>query len=822
MPRYRVSAISHVAISAVATVRASSEQEAIDQAKILHRDAQLVWMNGQTRAGAFTGEVENIWAEEASPGSWKVSLLALMPIAKDATFDADTKKQAEDRAAKDYPYTPVDDWEYQQRPMSPLGGVRDPIEWASEVSVPSPPTYVPPTITTLEIIPNSALSGATIVLNAIIESDHGMPDGTVTFYEVIGGVNTSVGSATVTNDQAVIKIIAGSPGVHTYIASYSGSSGFLASESSPATLDVTGVNRTVTISLSYIENTSGLPGNPHIWDTDTNPSLLDHVIATLSGSGTITGTVQFFWDGGYGPVSYNQATGLPAIIPIVGNQADIYTTPSDGTHDQPGVWTVIANYSGDANHDPATITDTLNVWVRTLIQNFSYSSPPSSWDGVSPITLTARIFDQPVNGYAVKQGTAEFFINNVSIGVVNLSTGTLDPINQRYVDVSKSWTPPGVGSYTLRVDFSGNTSHAPCTGTTSFNVSTSISTLREPTSILYDGTSLWTTDKANGKINKINPTGTPAVTNVIDLTGSGITATRSSVASSGKLFVTGMDSGMVAAIDTTTNAIVGLGRTNVSSGPFYSKAICCAVDGSNKLWVGYQHISDSGGVVHTFDIPTMLSSYPSVVAPTNTYRYGPYLASGGASVYARFETLQFAGGYIWAGTGAFVTYGRVYRIDPATGSAIYYENSLVTGFDHQYSALFAHSSVWTTGFNNTAPKRVYRYDPSVFPSDPIVIDIISYMDWPAHMAADATSIWVTRVGFSNAQPSGPLYDVLRIDATSNTVIETYRAPLGVHGLQGITVDGSGKVWVTTRNNTSVYQGVFRITPGVGFDYQISG
>lgn len=231
MASFNVSVVSSVPIHGVVTVSALTSKDAVWRAMELHREARILWNNGGSPVGAFTGKVSNAWAEPVGEKLWKVSLTAILPVSKSVTVDAESEDAAYNIAKQDKAYLTSDDWRYQGRPFSPAHSPRPPHGWSEEVDDSGGSEYDAPTITNLSIIPNPTRQSVATVLTAAVTSNGEVPTGTVTFYKFEDGAESSIGTSTLVNGHAELLIDGPGPGATSYTAHYNGNATLFGSAS---------------------------------------------------------------------------------------------------------------------------------------------------------------------------------------------------------------------------------------------------------------------------------------------------------------------------------------------------------------------------------------------------------------------------------------------------------------------------------------------------------------------------------------------------------------------------------------------------------------
>ena len=204
--------------------------------------------------------------------------------------------------------------------------------------------------------------------------------GSVTFYD---GAN-SLGSAPVSNGQAVLANVSLTPGEHSITATYSGDTNYLPSTS---------------LVLNETENSSA--STTTTLASSVNPSSFNQFVSftatvTASGGGTPTGSVTFL-DG---------ATALATIQ--LSNGAAIFATSAlvVGTH------SITASYSGDSNFNASSSSPLLQVVKAQPVTVALGSSLNPSVYG-QPVSLTATITPQ-YGGTAT--GTVTFYDSGTVLG----------------------------------------------------------------------------------------------------------------------------------------------------------------------------------------------------------------------------------------------------------------------------------------------------------------------------------------------------------------------------------------------------------------------
>jgi hypothetical protein len=276
---------------------------------------------------------------------------------------------------------------------------------------------------------NPSVFGQTVTFTATVTADapgSGTPTGTADFFidgsDASGPVTLSGGSATFSTAGLTI-------GTHSISVTYNGDTNFNSSSG------ILSGGQTVNMANSTTTVVS-----------DSNPSTLTQNVtftATVSaaspGSGTPTGTVDFFIDGG----------DVSGPLPLSGGTAN-FSTATLG----PGVHSVSASYSGDAN---------FNASSGSLPGGQTVSGSPSTTTVASSVNPSAFgqtvTFTATVSGSSgTPTGTVDFFIDGSDAsGPVPLSGGT----------AAFSTAGLSVGTHTVTASYSGDSNFVPSSGTLS-------------------------------------------------------------------------------------------------------------------------------------------------------------------------------------------------------------------------------------------------------------------------------------------------------------------------------------------------------------------
>jgi parallel beta-helix repeat protein len=203
------------------------------------------------------------------------------------------------------------------------------------------------TSTTLSSSSDPSIVGQNVTFTAIVTPMSGTlaATGTVDFFEVgPGGVQTLLGSGTLSSGVATFSISTLAVGDNEIVASYEGAQGFNASQS--AQLDQV-VSQDVTTTLLSSSTTVSNPGQAVSFTAVISPAH--------SFSGVVSGTVDFF------DVSPSGVRTLLGEVTVSGNQAVLTTTTlSVGTHN------VVAVYNGNSDLQGST-SNTVSETVKAPV-----------------------------------------------------------------------------------------------------------------------------------------------------------------------------------------------------------------------------------------------------------------------------------------------------------------------------------------------------------------------------------------------------------------------------------------------------------------------
>lgn len=245
------------------------------------------------------------------------------------------------------------------------------------------------TASAVTAVPNPAPLGFPVLLTVTVAPvlpGAGTPTGTVEFFNGAA----SLGTAALNNGVAQLSDSSLALGNHAITAVFAGDGNFTASTSPP-----------VTLSVSITATNTALSVTPKLAVLGEPVTLQ----ATVSGTGTPTGNVEFF-DG---------ATSL-GVQPISGGQATLVVSNLGlGSH------TFTARYLGNAGHDPSTSLPVPSVVTAISTTTVVTAAPTPSVFGQS-VSLTATV-SAVSPGTGTPTGTVEFLNGTASLGTVALSGG---------------------------------------------------------------------------------------------------------------------------------------------------------------------------------------------------------------------------------------------------------------------------------------------------------------------------------------------------------------------------------------------------------------
>jgi hypothetical protein len=283
------------------------------------------------------------------------------------------------------------------------------------------------TTTGLSASPTSTNAGQPVTLTAtiaVIAPGAGTPTGSVQFFVGV----TSLGSASLSGNTAILTTTTLPIGADSLTAQYLGDSNFTESTSSAVS---------VTTNPSGIATTTTLTSS-------TNPSLFGQsvtftaAVTSSSGSGTPTGSVTF----------YDGSTALGTVT-LSSKKATLKTTSVPV-----GSQGITAVYSGATTYAPSTsavLTQTVNQDLTTT--KVTSSANPSVYG--QSVTLTATV--KPASpGSGTPTGTVTFYDGTTNLGSGTLSGGTATLPTTFFI----------VGSHSIKADYSGDPEFTASTSST--------------------------------------------------------------------------------------------------------------------------------------------------------------------------------------------------------------------------------------------------------------------------------------------------------------------------------------------------------------------
>lgn len=219
-----------------------------------------------------------------------------------------------------------------------------------------------------------------------------------------------------------------SAGVHTVSAHYDGDSNYLPSSSSTVTVTVDKASPVVAIT--------------------SNPAYLDQPVAIRAAvtlvnpsgqpAGTVTGTVDF-------------AIGGAAIAACTGAPVSSGIATCNAAFSQPGVLSVTANYSGDANISPAA--GSMQIVVAKAAPGVYVASDPVAPVYGVPVTLGVQVQGAP--GVPAPTGTITFLDGGRPIGSVPVGPDG----HASLVAPSSSLPVLSVGAHSIGAIYSGDANY---------------------------------------------------------------------------------------------------------------------------------------------------------------------------------------------------------------------------------------------------------------------------------------------------------------------------------------------------------------------------
>jgi uncharacterized repeat protein (TIGR01451 family) len=292
------------------------------------------------------------------------------------------------------------------------------------VTVSGTATQAAATSTSLVVSPNPASVGQTVTLSSAVTNTSGAggtPSGTVDF--MTG--STLIGSGTLGADGTVSITTSQPAGTYPIVADYLGTTGFLPSQSTTATLTVNVLPSTTTVSVPTTAPSVGQATN------------LVASITGQPGGPAPTGSVTFFDNAvaiGTAPVTDGQAT---------------FTTSTLAT----GSHTITAAYSGDASYGPSS-SGVAALTIARLSTTTTLTATAAAAAQNQPVVLTA-VVAAPA-GSATPGGTVTFLDGTTTLGTAALNASGV-------ATLTTSSLAPGVHSITA--SYGGDANDLPSTST---------------------------------------------------------------------------------------------------------------------------------------------------------------------------------------------------------------------------------------------------------------------------------------------------------------------------------------------------------------------
>ena len=249
-----------------------------------------------------------------------------------------------------------------------------------------------PTQTALQVSPNPANAFQTITLSAVVSSQFGVPNGTVTFMAGANALGTAPlstsGAAAITNNKLGV-------GTYNITAVYNASTNFAASTSAATQEQVIGAQTTTTLAST--------PNPAYFGQTVTFTAAVTAPQSTATPTGTIV-----FKDG--------PATLGSSAIGASGAAAPFSTsTLALGSH------TITAVYSGSPNDNPSSSNPVVEA-VEPAPTAVSLTASPSPANMGQLVTLTATVVTS-VAGLPSPAGTVVFADQFGTIGTAQIAAG---------------------------------------------------------------------------------------------------------------------------------------------------------------------------------------------------------------------------------------------------------------------------------------------------------------------------------------------------------------------------------------------------------------
>jgi hypothetical protein len=305
-----------------------------------------------------------------------------------------------------------------------------------------------PTTTTLVISPTTSVYGQAVTFTATVKTTTGqlVPNGTVEIK--IGG--SLRGSGPVNNGVAVISINKLTPFVYTnlVVASYTGVTQFLPSDSATGSLTVNKANTTTVLSPLTSTITFGQTATLTATVTAASPSV---------GGVAPTGTVQF-------TVTPTPVGGQPAPITLTAGVGPSATATLNLPNLTPGTYTVTATYSNDTNYNGSSTTPTTGS-AKITVNKAAPSSPTLTVGSPSQMVGAAGTytFSMAVPTSTAPTGSVTFTAKlgsnpAISLGAPVTSFTLTGGVYQAVLPNAGQLL--GVGTYTITATYSGDNNYS--------------------------------------------------------------------------------------------------------------------------------------------------------------------------------------------------------------------------------------------------------------------------------------------------------------------------------------------------------------------------
>jgi len=246
------------------------------------------------------------------------------------------------------------------------------------------------TTTTLASSVNPAVSGQTVTLTATVNSQAGVPTGTVTFFDF----DAEMGTAQVDSTDHAKFAVTFAAGTHSLTARFAGTGLFADSTSAPVTETVNRAATTVALASSV---------NPAV--TGQAVTFTATMAAVAPGAGTPTGTVTF-----------RDGSVVLGTVAVGAGGTATFTTSFAAT----GGHVITAVYNGDSNFvgSSQSLTEQVNAPTagKTTTIDLLASANPAVVG--QTVTFTATVRDS--SGTGTPTGTVTFFVGNKVVARVTL------------------------------------------------------------------------------------------------------------------------------------------------------------------------------------------------------------------------------------------------------------------------------------------------------------------------------------------------------------------------------------------------------------------